>query len=143
MKVKKSAKAKLNAVIRTRVTDEIERLLQAKASRENLDMATVIREIICQYFEDSLGDSKILTHYMISTKNKIASLENKIEIQSLLVLELAKMYTRTFPERQVSESASEQFYEELVARLAANMKNHRGRLESMVLDIYEKSGATQ
>lgn len=141
--MKKSGKAKLNAVIRTRVTDEIERLLQAKASRENLDMATVIREIICQYFEDSLGDSKILTHYMISAKNKIASLENKIEIQSLLVLELAKMYTRTFPERQVSESASEQFYEELVARLAANMKNHRGRLESMVLDIYEKSGAMQ
>lgn len=143
MKVKKSAKAKLNAVIRTRVTNEIERLLQAKASRENLDMATVIREIICQYFEDSLSDSKILTHYMISTKNKIAALENKIEIQSLLVLELAKMYAQTFPERQVSESASEKFYEELVVKLAANMKNHRGKLEAMVLDIYEKSGAME
>lgn len=141
--MKKSSKAKLNAVIRTRVTDEIERLLQAKANRENLDMAAVIREIVCQYFEDSLNDGRILTQYMISTKNKIASLENKIEIQSLLVLELAKMYTQTFPERQVSESASETFYEELITKLAANMKNHRGRLESMVLDIYEKSGAMQ
>lgn len=141
--MKKSGKAKLNAVIRTRVTNEIERMLQAKASRENMDMATVIREIVCQYFEDSLSDGKILTQYMISTKNKIASLENKIEIQSLLVLELAKMYTQTFPERQIPESASEKFYEELVTKLAANMKNHRGRLESMVLDIYEKSGAMQ
>lgn len=141
--MKKNEKAKLNAVIRTRVTNEIEGMLMAKACRENLDMATVVREIIYQYFEDNLSDSKILTQYMMSTKNKISSLENKIEIQALLVLELTKMYTHTFPEKQMPESVSEKFYEDMVTKLAANMKNHRGKLESMVLDIYEKSGAMQ
>ena len=57
----KAAKAKLNTVIRTRVTDEIANMLQAKAIRENIDMATVIREIIYQYFEDSVNDTKIIS----------------------------------------------------------------------------------
>ena len=35
----KAEKAKLNTVIRTRVTDEIANMLQAKAIRENIDMA--------------------------------------------------------------------------------------------------------
>ncbi|MCM1322203.1 MAG: hypothetical protein NC041_06930 [Bacteroides sp.] len=138
--MKKSNKAKLNAVIRTRVTSETEKMLKAKASRENLDMATVIREIILQHFEDNLSDAKIITQYMMKTKNKITSLENKIEIMALLVMELAQMYTRTFPDKQIPESISEKFYEELITKLSANMKNHRGKLESMVLDIYEKSG---
>ena len=86
----KAGKAKLNTVIRTRVTDEIANMLQAKAIRENIDMATVIREIIYQYFEDSVNDTKIISQNMIQTKRKISMLENKIEIMSLLVLQLTK-----------------------------------------------------
>ena len=62
----KAEKAKLNTVIRTRVTDEIANMLQAKAIRENIDMATVIREIIYQYFEDSVNDTKIISLYDFS-----------------------------------------------------------------------------
>lgn len=140
--MKKSRKAKLSTIIQSRVTDEIGNMLRAKAVRENIDIATVIREIIEQYFEDSLSDSKIISQNMIQTKRKIAMLENKVEIMSLLILELAKMYSRTFPEKEISPEFSEKFYEEIVTRISENMKNHRGRLESMVLDIYEKSGET-
>lgn len=138
--MKKNPKATLNQVIRTRVTDEIFNMVRAKAVRENIDMASCIREIIEQYFEDILTDSKIISQNMIQTKRKISMLENKIEIMSMLVLELAKSYTATFPDRHLTAEMSEKFYEELVTRLANNMKNHKGRLESMVLDIYEKSG---
>ena len=138
--MKKNSKAILNQVIRTRVTDEIFNMVRAKAVRENIDMASCIREIIEQYFEDILTDSKIISQNMIQTKRKISMLENKIEIMSMLVLELAKSYTATFPDRHLTAEMSEKFYEELVTRLANNMKNHKGRLESMVLDIYEKSG---
>lgn len=138
--MKKSNKAALNQVIRTRVTDEMFNMLQSIAVRKNIEMASVVREIIEQYFEDSLSDSKIMSQNMIQTKRKISMLENKVEVMSMLVLELAKSYTATFPDRHLSEELSEKFYEELVTRLAENMKNHKGRLESMVLDIYEKSG---
>lgn len=138
--MKKAEKAKLNTVIRTRVTDEIANMLQAKATRENLDMATVIREIIYQYFEDSLNDTKIITQNMIQTKRKISMLENKIEIMSLLILELTKAYTTTFPRKHLTDEISEKLYEEMITSLTNNMKNHKGLLESMVLDIYEKSG---
>lgn len=138
--MKKNSKAILNQVIRTRVTDEIFNMVRAKAVRENIDMASCIREIIEQYFEDILTDSKIISQNMIQTKRKISMLENKIEIMSMLVLELAKSYTATFPDRHLTAEMSEKFYEELVTRLTNNMKNHKGRLESMVLDIYEKSG---
>lgn len=136
----KAEKAKLNTVIRTRVTDEIANMLQAKAIRENIDMATVIREIIYQYFEDSVNDTKIISQNMIQTKRKISMLENKIEIMSLLVLQLTKAYSTTFPRKHLTEEISDKFYEEMITELSKNMKNHKGLLESMVLDIYEKSG---
>lgn len=136
----KAEKAKLNTVIRTRVTDEIANMLQAKAIRENIDMATVIREIIYQYFEDSVNDTKIISQNMIQTKRKISMLENKIEIMSLLILQLTKAYSTTFPRKHLTEEFSDKFYEEMITELANNMKNHKGLLESMVLDIYEKSG---
>ena len=138
--MKKNPKATLNQVIRTRVTDEIFNMVNAKAIRENIDMASCIREIIEQYFEDTLTDSKIISQNMIQTKRKISMLENKVEVMSMLVLELAKSYTATFPDRHLTEELSQKFYEELITRLAGNMKNHKGRFESMVLDIYEKSG---
>ena len=138
--MKKSSKAILSQVIRTRVTDEMFNMINAKAVRENIDIATCVREMIEQYFEDTLSDSKIISQNMIQTKRKISMLENKVEVMSMLVLELAKSYTSTFPDRHLTAEMSEKFYEELVTRLAENMKNHKGRLESMVLDIYEKSG---
>ena len=138
--MKKNSKATLNQVIRTRVTDEIFNMVNAKAIRENIDMASCIREIIEQYFEDTLTDSKIISQNMIQTKRKISMLENKVEVMSMLVLELAKSYTATFPDRHLTDELSQKFYEEMITRLADNMKNHKGRFESMVLDIYEKSG---
>ena len=138
--MKKNPKATLNQVIRTRVTDEIFNMVNAKAIRENIDMASCIREIIEQYFEDTLTDSKIISQNMIQTKRKISMLENKVEVMSMLVLELAKSYTATFPDRHLTDELSQKFYEEMITRLADNMRNHKGRFESMVLDIYEKSG---
>ena len=138
--MKKSSKAVLRQVIRTRVTDEMFNMIHSIAVRKNMDTASVIREIIEQYFEDTLSDSKILSQNMIQTKRKISMVENKLEIMSMLILELAKSYTATFPERHITEELSEKFYEEMITRLSENMKNHKGRLESMVLDIYEKSG---
>ena len=138
--MKKSSKAILSQVIRTRVTDEMFNMINAKAVRENIDIATCVREMIEQYFEDTLSDSKIISQNMIQTKRKISMLENKVEVMSMLVLELAKSYTSTFPDRHLTDELSQKFYEELITRLAENMKNHKGRFESMVLDIYEKSG---
>lgn len=138
--MKKSNKAALNQVIRTRVTDEMFNMVQSIAVRKNMDTAAVIREIIEQYFEDTLSDSKILSQNMIQTKRKISMLENKVEVMSMMILELAKSYAATFPDRHLTEELSQKFYEELIMRLAENMRNHKGRFESMVLDIYEKSG---
>lgn len=138
--MKKSNKAALNQVIRTRVTDEMFNMIQSIAVRKNMDTAAVIREIIEQYFEDTLSDSKILSQNMIQTKRKISMLENKVEVMSMLVLELAKSYAATFPDRHLTEELSQKFYEELITHLSENMRNHKGRFESMVLDIYEKSG---
>jgi predicted nucleic acid-binding protein len=136
----KSEKARLNYIIRTRVNSETANMLCSKASRENLDTATVVREIIAQYFEDNLSDTKIINQNIIQMKRKMTMLENKLEILSMLVLELAKIYTTTFPERKINDDISSKFYEEIIISISNNMKNHKGRLESMVLDIYEQSG---
>ena len=133
---RKSLKAQLRSVVSVRVTDEIYNLLKSKAVRENIDIASVIREIIQQYFENTLSD----TQNLIQTKRKVSMLDNKIEVMSMLMLELTKSYMNTFPDRQLTPEMSEKAYEEIITRLSNNMKNHKGRIESMVLDIYEKGG---
>ena len=137
---RKSQKAQLRSVISVRVTDEIFNLLKSKSVREKIDVAAVIREIIEQYFENTLTDTKIINQNLVQTKRKVAMLDNKIEVMSMLVLELTKSYMNTFPDRQLTPEISEKAYEEIITRLAENMKNHKGRIESMVLDIYEKGG---
>lgn len=137
---RKNLKAQLRSVVSVRVTDEIYNLLKSKAVRENIDIASVIREIIQQYFEDTLSDTKIITQNLIQTKRKVSMLDNKIEVMSMLMLELTKSYMNTFPDRQLTPEMSEKAYEEIITRLSENMKNHKGRIESMVLDIYEKGG---
>jgi hypothetical protein len=138
--VRKSQKAQLRSVISVRVTDEIFNLLKSKALREKIEIGAVIRDIIEQYFEDTLSDSKIINQNLVQTKRKVSMLDNKIEIMSMLVLELTKSYMNTFPDRQLTPEISEKAYEEIITRLSENMKNHKGRIESMVLDIYEKGG---
>lgn len=137
---RKSQKAQLRSVISVRVTDEIFNLLKSKSVREKIDVAAVIREIIEQYFENTLTDTKIINQNLVQTKRKIAMLDNKIEVMAMLVLELTKSYMNTFPDKQLTPEISEKSYEEIITRLSDNMKNHKGRIESMVLDIYEKGG---
>ncbi|WP_443739109.1 hypothetical protein [Treponema sp.] len=137
----KSRKAKLNVIINTRVNEETGKRLESKAFRENMDVSSVVREIIGQYFEDTLSDSKILFQNVIQVKRKISMLENKMEIMSMLIIQLAQAYTSTFPDRQLTQEMQDKFYEDLIKRMAENMKNHKGKLESMVLDIYEQSGS--
>ena len=55
-------------------------------------------------------------------------------------IQLTKAYSTTFPRKHLTEEISDKFYEEMITELSNNMKNHKGLLESMVLDIYEKSG---
>lgn len=138
--MKKSRKAKLNTIINTRVNDEIAERLNSKAFRENMDVSSVVREIISQYFEDTLSDSKILFQNVIQLKRKMTMLENKFEIMSMLIIQLAQSYTATFPDKYLSEEMQEKFYEDLIKRMSENMKNHKGKIESMILDIYEMSG---
>ena len=137
---RKSQKAQLRSVISVRVTDEIFNPLKSKSVREKIDVAAVIREIIEQYFENTLTDTKIINQNLVQTKRKIAMLDNKIEVMAMLVLELTKSYMNTFPDKQLTPEISEKSYEEIITRLSDNMKNHKGRIESMVLDIYEKGG---
>lgn len=137
----KSRKAKLNVIINTRVNEETGKRLESKAFRENMDVSSVVREIIGQYFEDTLSDSKILFQNVIQVKRKISMLENKIEIMSMLIIQLAQAYTSTFPDKQLTQEMQDKFYEDLIKRMSENMKNHKGKLESMVLDIYEQSGS--
>lgn len=138
--MEKSNKAALRKIINFRVTDETYNLLKAKSIKENSDLGLVTREIISLYFEDKLSDSKIYADNLAKTKNKLNMLENKIEILSLLVLELTQAYTQTFPDNGITPDLSEQFYSEIIKKLSNSMKNHKGKLEAMVLDIYEKTG---
>lgn len=137
---KKSDKAKLNIVVRTRITNEIADMLQIEARREKIESSTLIRQIILEHYENTLSDTQIITNTMNQVKRKMNMLENKIEILGLLVLELTKAYSTTFPRKHLTEEISEKFYEEIITNLTNSMKNHKGKLESMILDIYELSG---
>ncbi len=128
--------------IRIRFTNELEKMIKAKAVEKGLGVSEIVRQICEQHFENELSDTELLNHTLTQHNRKIGYLENKIELTAMIVMELARHQIRHFPEKAfISEDAVEKRFEEFIENCAASLKgSHKGLLESMVLDIYERSG---
>lgn len=141
----KPSEQKFSSPIRIRFTKELEKMIKAKSIEKGLGVSELVRQICEQHFENELSDTALLNHTLTQHNRKIGYLENKVELAAMIVMELARHQIRHFPEKAfASEDAVEKRFEEFLESCASGLKgNHKGLLESMVLDIYERGGGEE
>ncbi len=141
----KPMEQKLSSPIRIRFTVELENMIKAESVEKGIGISELVRQICEQHFENKLSDATLLNHTITQHNRKIGYLENKVELTAMIIMELAKHQIRYFPERPfASEDAVEKRFEEFLENCAASLKgSHKGLLESMVLDIYERTGGEE
>ena len=133
---------KMGEVIRIRLPLHLETEIRIKANelpgKDRGNMSQVIRDAIYAYFNDSINDHELIYANINDIKERNRMLENKIELQSVILLELAKHLLKILPNRpSVNMQVADLEYLKFLENVESALKqNHGGKLEAMVLDIY-------
>lgn len=133
---------KMGEVIRIRLPLHLETEVRIKANelsgRDRGNMSQVIRDAIYSYFNSSIDDRDLLYASVNDLKEQVRFLENKIELQAVIILELTKHLLKVLPNRpSVNQEVADLEYLKFLDDVELALKqNHGGKLEAMVLDIY-------
>lgn len=140
--MKDESLGRLGESISFRLQPNIDFLIKQKAKEKGLSKSDMGREIINRYFETEIQDPELIYASLNDAKTKIRFLENKIDLLSVMMLELVKREIKVLPNRPgVSEEIADIEYQNFLAAVKAALSgNHKGMLESMVLDIYQQGG---
>ena len=125
-----------------RITTEMEKLINVKAAEMRTSVSDFIRKAIEDAINRNLTDTELIYSSLVDLKRKNQYQEDKIELLSILIFELVKHQLKVLPDsnlksEEMLEIEMENFKNEC---LRSFKKNHGSLLESMVLNIYEKSG---
>lgn len=125
-----------------RLTRQMDELVRAKALERHTTDSEIIRQAVANYINRSMSDTEIVHASLMENTRKIRYLENKVELLALVLFEHTKLMMRILPNRAVnSEFMVEKDFEKFMANCTSLLrKNHRGVLESMILDSYEQGG---
>ena len=125
-----------------RLTRQMDELVRAKALERHTSDSEIIRQAVANYINRSMSDTEIVHASLEENRRKIRYLENKVELLALVLFEHTKLMMRILPNRAVnSEFMVEKDFEKFMANCTSLLrKNHRGVLESMILDSYEQGG---
>lgn len=120
-------------------------ILKQKALEQNVSMSTLIRQALINYINRTLSDTELLYASMNEISKKVRYLDNKVELLALIIMEQTKYHMTVLPHNPVNISAmAEMDYEKFEKSCFKSLKtNHRGKLESMLLDLYEQQDDEQ
>lgn len=140
--MKDESLGRLGESISFRLTPNIDFLIKEKAHEKGISRSDMGREIVNRYFEKEIQDPELIYSSLNDAKERIRFLENKIDLLSVMMLELVKREIKVLPSRPCkSEEIADIEYQDFMNGVNAELVgNHRGKLESMVLDIYQKGG---
>lgn len=138
----KSDGAKLSSPFRIRFTDRLLSLIEMRAKEKKMSRSALIRQICAQYFENEFSDATLVNLALAKQSRDIARLEDKIEMQGVIALESVRRQMARLPEKEsLAPEMLEKAFEEFVLGCSQAFNGaHRGKLESMVLDFYERTG---
>lgn len=133
---------RLRETISFRLQPNIDFLIAQKAKEKGISKSDLGREIVNKYFEEEIQDPELIYASLNDAKDKIRFLENKIDLLSVILLELVRREIKVLPYRSsVSEEIAENEYENFMHGVKSALDgNHKGMLEAMVLDIYQQGG---
>lgn len=136
----KKEKPNYDQKIVIRTTERIFDLIKAESLEKNTTVSEIIRQAYLEHMERNMSDAEIMHFSIAENTRKILQLEKKIDLASLIILELAKKQIRSLPDvNNISDGMAEKKYQQFIEDCTMSLKkNHHGILESMVLDAYEK-----
>lgn len=140
--MKKDELAKHEQTKNIRFTPRLAELIEGKAKEKGTTFSEIVRLSCMDYLNKDISDAELIYASLNDTKQRIRFLENKTELLAVFIMEIARRMIKTLPNRQsVSDEIAELEFQKFLDDSTFSLKNqHKGLLESMVLDIYQQQG---
>ena len=140
--MEKDELAKHEQTKNVRFTPRLAELIEGKAKEKGTTFSEIVRLSCMDYLNKDISDAELIYASLNDTKQHLRFLENKTELLAVFIMEIARKMIKTLPNRQIvsDEIAELEFQKFLDDSTFSLKKQHKGLLEAMVLDIYQKSG---
>jgi len=118
-----------------------EYLLNLKKDELGKSRSDTIRFIVDSYFDKQIQDPELIFGSLNDTKRRVQELESRLNLMMVVLLEQTKRQIKVLPNRQsIPDDVARIEFERFLESVQRELKNSdRGSIESMVLDIYQRS----
>lgn len=128
--------------ISTRFRPHTDYLINIKSSELKKNRSDTVRFIVDSYFDKEIQDPELIYASLNDTKKKVHELENKLDLLMIVLLEQTKRFIKVLPNRQaVPDEVARIEFERFIEDVHREVRHgDKGKIESMVLDIYQRGG---
>ena len=132
---------RLGATASVRFKPHTEYLLDLKKDELGKSRSDTIRYIVDCYFDKEIQDPELIFASLNDTKKRVQELESRLNLILVVLLEQTKRQIEILPNRKsVPEDIARIEFDRFLEAVEYEIKKgDRGSIESMVLDIYQRS----
>ena len=132
---------RMGSTASVRFKPHTEYLIGLKQSELGKSRSDTIRFIVDSYFDKEIQDPELIFGSLNDTKRRVQELESRLNLMMVVLLEQTKRQIKVLPNRQaVPDDVARIEFERFLEAVQREIKNiDRGSIESMVLDIYQRS----
>lgn len=132
---------RMGSTASVRFKPHTEYLIGLKQSELGKSRSDTIRFIVDSYFDKEIQDPELIFGSLNDTKRRVQELESRLNLMMVVLLEQTKRQIKVLPNRQsVPDDVARIEFERFLEAVQREIKNSdRGSIESMVLDIYQRS----
>lgn len=132
---------RLGSTASVRFKPHTEYLLDLKKDELGKSRSDTIRYIVDCYFDKEIQDPELIFASLNDTKQRVQELERRLNLIMVILLEQTKRQIQVLPNRKsVPDDVAEIEFNKFIEAVEYEIKkSDRGSIESMVLDIYQRS----
>ena len=132
---------RLGSTASVRFKPHTETLLEMKKKELGKSRSDTIRYIVDCYFDKEVQDPELIFASLNDTKQRVQELERRLNLIMVILLEQTKRQIQVLPNRKsVPDDVAEIEFNKFIEAVEYEIKkSDRGSIESMVLDIYQRS----
>ena len=132
---------RMGSTASVRFKPHTEYLIGMKQQELGKSRSDTIRFIVDSYFDKEIQDPELIFGSLNDTKRRVQELESRLNLMMVVLLEQTKRQIKVLPNRQsVPDDVAKIEFDRFIESVQREIKNSdRGSIESMVLDIYQRS----
>ncbi len=132
---------RMGSTASVRFKPHTEYLIGMKQQELGKSRSDTIRFIVDSYFDKEIQDPELIYGSLNDTKRRVQELESRLNLMMVVLLEQTKRQIKVLPNRQsVPDDVAKIEFDRFIESVQREIRNSdRGSIESMVLDIYQRS----